>query len=101
MRKTKENRTSVINIRVTNKQKEKARKDANALDMTVSKYISQLIDHPNIVILPGGKELARELYRLNLRLEEMERYPVLPVEHLRAILGESMERIHAAWNEKM
>ena len=94
-----EKKTTVINFRITNQQKQRIQKDAEALDMSVTQYLSHLAEHHSIVIIPGGKELAEAVYHLNVALEQWKRYPCIPIKDLQDMVSQGIRQINAALKE--
>lgn len=88
-----------INLRVTKKQKEKIKQDADALGLKVSEYLLASLEHQPINIVDGGKELAQELYRLNRNLEHFLEYPFVPVKELRDTVSQGIQKINDTMKE--
>lgn len=92
-------KTTIINFRVTEQQKQKIQKDAKALDMSVTQYLSHIAEHHSVVIVPGGKELAEAVYHLNSALAKWERYPCIPIQDLQDTVSRGINRINFAMEE--
>ena len=56
----------VINIRVSEQQKEEIKSHAMALNMSVTEYLTYLDTHKSIVVIDGGEKLAHAMFELNL-----------------------------------
>ena len=85
----------IINIRVSNSQKEQIQREATLLDMTVSQYILEIVlSHKKIMILEGGKELAEILAELNEKLNYYEPYKQIPVNELRIAIYNCIAKIN-------
>ena len=86
-------KTKTINIRVSEKEKEKFFADAEGLGMNFSSYVLSLLRHGVINKIEGGEELAHEIYRLNCNLETFKNYSVVPVQELKDVATEGLKRI--------
>ena len=86
-------KTEVINFRVSSEQKQMIRNAAEHMGMDISKYLLYLANHREIVVVEGGKELAREVYQLNQKLNRLERYPFVDVQELRDVMSDGISRI--------
>ena len=86
-------KTEVINFRVSSEQKQMIRNAAEHMGMDISKYLLYLASHREIVVVEGGKELAREVYQLNQKLNRLERYPFVDVQELRDVMSDGISRI--------
>ena len=89
----------VINLRVTVKQKEKIKQNAESLGLKVSEYLLASAEHPSFNIVEGGKELAQEVHRLNKNLEHFLKYPFIPVQELRDTVSQGIQKISDAMKE--
>ena len=90
---------SIINIRVSEEQKEKIQKEAEVLGMSTSAYLLYLCEHKRVVVVNGGKELAQEIYHLNILLKKYEKYPFIPVQKLRDTVSQSISNIFEKMEE--
>lgn len=85
----------IINIRVSNGQKEQIKNEASLLDMPVSKYILEsVLSHKKIVVLEGGKKLAMILAELNEKLNYCEPYQQIPVDEIRTAMYDCITNIN-------
>ena len=86
-------KNQIINLRVTMEQKDKIKRNAEALGMTVSNYLLSSTENQSINVIDGGKELAREVYCLNKKLEHFLKYPFVPVQELRDTISQGIEKM--------
>lgn len=80
----------VINVRVSDTQKDAIRTNAKSLGMSVSQYITTLTEKGQINVIEGGKELAALIYELNNKLNKLEKYPVMNIQDLRNAISDSL-----------
>lgn len=97
MNTTKRTKDQVINIRVTRERKNQIKENAEHLGMSISSYIDYLESHQQVIELSYGKELMQEVYHLNNQLNELSKYPLLPVQELRDTISQGIKKI----NEQM
>ncbi|MDY6269624.1 MAG: hypothetical protein SPL39_11855 [Selenomonadaceae bacterium] len=95
METTKNTKDQIINIRVTGERKKQIKENADRLGMTISGYIDYLESHQQVIELPYGKELMQEIYHLNNQLNELDKYPLLPVQELRDAMSQAIIKINA------
>ena len=92
MRKPAKN--SNINIRISDADKLKYAQEAKNLGMDLSKYIIHLLEHKEVRIIEGGKELAHAIYDLNNMLNKCVDYPSIPVTKIREAVSNDVERLN-------
>ncbi len=83
----------VINFRVSEEEKRMIKSEADELGLDISKYLLHLVKNKNIVVVEGGRELAMEIYELNLKLNRLEKYPFVDVQELRNLMSEGISKI--------
>lgn len=86
-------KTSVINFRVSEEEKQMIRKEAEDLGMDISKYLLHLVKDKKVVVIEGGRELAMEVYRLNQNLNRLGNYPFVDVQALRDLVSDGVAKI--------
>lgn len=83
-----------IQLRVSERQKAQIKSNANSLGLSLSKYILKMAEDGKIITL-DSTNLANELYNLNCKLNELEKYPAVKVQELRDIVSAGIARINA------
>ncbi|SEH23155.1 plasmid mobilization protein [Selenomonas sp. KH1T6] len=79
----KEQKNDMVRIRISEQEKQKILREAEAVGMNLSQYIMHCTRHKQIIIVEGGAQLASEVYRLNQTLNQMIGNPDVPVQALR------------------
>ena len=92
--KDKAKKDSVINFRVSQKQKMSIQSDAMKYGMNVAEYLLYLVQHKNVIVISGGKELAEAIYDLNRMLDKYETLSFIPVQELRDSVSKGIEKIN-------
>lgn len=82
-----------IQLRVSEQQKSNIKCNAQALGLSLSKYILKMAEDGKIITV-DAKNLANELYELNCKLNQLERYPAVRVQELRDIISVGIYRIN-------
>ena len=82
-----------IELRVSDQQKAQIKSNANSLGLSLSKYILKMAEDGQIITI-DSKNLANELYELNCKLNQMERYPAVRVQELRDVVSTGIARIN-------
>ncbi len=95
-RNNSEKKTTVINFRVTEQQKQRIQENAKAADMSVTQYLSHIAEHHSVVITPGGKDLAEVLYSLHTAIENLAQYPCIPIKKLQDTVSQGVARLYNA-----
>lgn len=95
----KQIKNQIINLRVTTEQKEEIRKRAESLGLTVSDYIIGSLGKTSINVVDGGKELAKEVYRLNRNLEHYQKYPFIRVQELQDTVSHGIQKLNNLMKE--
>lgn len=85
----------IINFRVNEVQKNQITENAQKLGLSVGEYLLYLDNNKVINIIDGGKELAKEIFELNLKLTELERYPFIEVNKIRNLVSESLIKLNS------
>ena len=85
---------NVINLRVSEVQKNKIMQNARQLKMSVGEYLIYLDEHKTINVIDGGKDLAKEVYMLNKNLLVLEEYPFMEVNQVRNLLSECLIKLN-------
>ena len=88
-----------IHFRVTSLQKEQITQKAEELGMPVSGFLLNLVEQDKIKII-DGKALAAEVYKLNRKLDLLEKYPAIPVQEIRDVVSQGIVDIIKASEEK-
>lgn len=83
-----------IHLRVSQQQKSQIQCNAHALGLSLTNYILQMAMEGRIVSV-NSQSLAKELYALNCKLNELERYPAIRVQELRDVVSSGIARINA------
>ncbi len=83
-----------INIRVSKEDKIKYAQEAEKLGMNLSKYILHLLEHKQVRVLEGGKELAQAIYNLNNTLNKSISYPSISVNKIREAVSNDVDKIN-------
>ena len=78
-----------INFRLNAKQKETIRKKAESMRMSMSKYLLHLVEHGSISII-DGERLTEEVYKLNQKLNQLRKYPAIPVKDLQDVISQGI-----------
>ena len=92
--KNKGKKQDRIQLRVSERQKAQIKSNANSLGLSLSKYILKMAEDGKIITL-DSTNLANELYNLNCKLNELEKYPAVKVQELRDIVSAGIARINA------
>lgn len=82
-----------IHLRVSDQQKAQMKSNANSLGLSLSKYILKMAEEGKIVTV-DSKSLANELYELNCKLNELEKYPAIRIQELRDIVSVGIAHIN-------
>lgn len=82
-----------IHLRVSQQQKFQIQCNANALGLSLTNYILKMTMDGRIVSV-NSQSLAKELYALNCKLNELERYPAIRVQELRDVVSSGIARIN-------
>ena len=82
-----------IELRVSDQQKAQIKSNANSLGLSLSKYILKMAEDGQIITI-DSKNLANELYELNCKLNQLERYPAVRVQELRDVVSTGIARIN-------
>lgn len=88
-----------VHFRVTSFQKERITKKAEEFGMSVSGFLLNLVEQDKINII-DGKALAAEVYKLNRKLNLLEKYPAIPVQEIRDVVSQGIVDIIKASEEK-
>ena len=81
-----------IHLRVSQQQKFQIQGNATALGLSVSQYLLKMAMDGRIVSV-NSQSLAKELYALNCKLNELERYPAIRAQELRDVVSSGIARI--------
>ena len=90
---TKQKKSTTIDLRVSYEQKEAIREAASKLGMGISKYLLYLATHKNVMVIDGGRELAKELYHLNSQLNRLESNQKLDVQNVRDAVSKEIKKL--------
>lgn len=82
-----------IHLRVSQQQKSQIQYNANALGLSLTNYILKMSIEGRIVSV-NSQSLAKELYSLNCKLSELERYPAIRVQELRDVVSFGIAHIN-------
>lgn len=82
-----------IHLRISQQQKSQIQYNANALGLSLTNYILKMATDGRIVSV-NSQSLAKELYALNCKLNELERYPAIRVQELRDVVSSGIARIN-------
>lgn len=89
----KQIKNSILNIRVSEEQKEKIKLKADSLNMSLSKFILETLENGSINIIEGGQELAEAIYDLNKTLNKFEKCPTVYEREIRDVVTNAVGRI--------
>lgn len=87
-------KNSNINIRISDADKLKYAQEAKNFGMDLSKYIMYLLEHKEVRIIEGGKELAHAIYELNSTLNKCVDYPSMPMTKIREAVSNNVEKLN-------
>lgn len=83
-----------INLRVSKEDKLRYAQEAKQLGLDLSKYIMHLLNHKQVKVIEGGKELADAIYNLNNTLNKCISYPSIPVAKIREAVSNDIDRLN-------
>lgn len=91
---TKTTKDAVINIRVSEADKERYEAEAKRFGMSTSKYILYSVDHKAIHVVEGGVDLANAMYDLNCTMNKFEARDNVSVDELRRALSICVDKMN-------
>ena len=94
--KDKAKKDSVINFRVSQKQKMSIQSDAMKYGMNVAEYLLYLVQHKNVIVISGGKELAEAVARVTGAADFAPDALALSSERQRSCCETALENVNEA-----
>ena len=88
-----------IHFRVTSLQKEQISQKAEERGMSVSKFLLNLAEHGKINVIDDNG-LTEEVYKLNYKLNQLAKYPAIPVKELQDIVSQCIIDIKNKFESK-
>lgn len=86
-------KTDVINFRCSKEEKAQYTRDASKFGMNLSQYIHHLLRYREVRMIDGGRELAQEVYRLNLNLDKLMHQEEIPVQELKDVVSRGVSTV--------
>ena len=78
-----------IHFRVTSLQKEQIAQKAEKIGMSISKFLLSLAERGKINVIDDNG-LTKEVYKLNYKLNQLAKYPAIPVKELQDIVSQGI-----------
>ena len=86
-------KNDVIRVRVSGQEKEQYTTEAKELGMNLSQYVTFLLRHKTINHLEYGRELVKEVYRLNQNLNNFVMCENVPEQEIRTTTTRGLKAI--------
>lgn len=78
-----------IHFRVTSLQKKQIAQKAEKIGMSISVFLLHLSEHGKINVIDDNG-LTEEVYKLNYKLNQLAKYPAIPVKELQDIISQGI-----------
>ena len=88
-----------IHFRVTSLQKEQISQKAEKIGMSMSRFLLSLAERGKINVIDDNG-LATEVYKLNYKLNQLAKYPAIPVTELQDIVSQGIIDIKNKFESK-